>query len=69
MDKFGEARPLTVDDGYIYVTLARATANTVPGYPETYFIAGEPVLVLEPLPDRYRPYPPTYANLPLAGQP
>ena len=30
---------------------------------------GEPVLVLEPLPDGYTPYSPTLANLPLAGQP
>ena len=56
-------------DGHIYVTLAAATANTIPGYPETYFIGGEPVLVLEPLPDGYQPYMPTFANLPLAGQP
>jgi hypothetical protein len=70
MDKFGQVRPLTVEsDGHIHVTLARATANTIPGYPETYFIGGEPVLVVEPLPDSYTPFEPTYANLPLAGQP
>ncbi len=69
MDKFGVRRPLSVDDGYIYVTLAPATANTIPGYPETYFIGGEPLLVLEPLPDSYEPFRPTFANLPPAGQP
>ena len=70
MDKFGQVRPLEVKaDGHIYVTLPRATANTIPGYPETYFIGGEPVLVVEPLPDGYRPLVPTFANLPLAGQP
>ncbi len=70
MDKFGQVRSLEVQaDGHIYVTLAAATANTIPGYPETYFIGGEPVLVLEPLPDGYQPYMPTFANLPLAGQP
>jgi hypothetical protein len=69
MDRFGTRRPLTVEDGHIRVTLAPATANTIPGFPNAYFIGGEPILVLEPLPDRYAPLEPTYANLPLPGQP
>jgi hypothetical protein len=70
MDKFGATRPLTVaEDGHIHITLARATANTIPGYPDSYFIGGEPVLVLEPLTDGYEPIAPTVANLPLPGQP
>jgi hypothetical protein len=70
MDKFGAVRPLEVgSDGHIQVTLARATANTIPNSPETYFIGGEPVLVLEPLTEGYRPFRPTFANLPPAGQP
>ena len=69
MDKFGQTRPLSVaEDGYIHVTLAGATANTIPGYPNSYFIGGEPVLVLEPLSVGYEPYAPTLANLPLPGQ-
>jgi len=70
MDGLGNVEPLEIDDtGHIRVTLAPATANTVPGYPDTYFIGGDPALVLEPLPGDYAPYAPTYANLPLAGQP
>jgi hypothetical protein len=70
MDKFGTVRPLEVDgDGHIWVTLAGATANTVPGFPNAYFIGGEPVLVLEDLPAGYEPFVPTLANLPLPGQP
>ena len=69
MDKFGQTRPLSVaEDGYIHVTLAGATANTIPGYPNSYFIGGEPVLVLEPLSVGYEPFAPTLANLPLPGQ-
>ena len=70
MDRSGNVQPIDVAaDGYIHVTLAPATANTIPGYPETYFIGGEPALVLESLPSDYAPYPPTYANLPDPGQP
>jgi hypothetical protein len=70
MDRTGAVRPLEVgDDGHIQVTLAPATANTIPGYPEAYFIGGEPAIVLEALPDDYSPFAPTYANLPDPGQP
>jgi hypothetical protein len=70
MDRFGTRRPLNVDaDGLIRVTLPPATANTIPGFPNAYFIGGEPLLVLEPLTDKYTPLEPTYANLPLPGQP
>jgi hypothetical protein len=70
MDRLGNVQPLAVDDtGHIHVTLAPATANTIPGSPDAFFIGGDPVLVLEPLPDGYAPYSPTFANLPLAGQP
>jgi hypothetical protein len=69
MDRSGSVRPLDVgDDGHIQVTLGSATANTIPGYPEAYFIGGEPAIVLEPLPDDYSPFAPTYANLPDPGQ-
>jgi hypothetical protein len=65
LDKFGRTRSLDVSsDGHIVVTLVRATANTIPGAPEAYFIGGEPVLVVEPLPSGYTPYAPTFANLP-----
>jgi hypothetical protein len=70
MDRLGNVQPLAIDDtGHIRVTLAPATANTIPGSPDAYFIGGEPVLVLESLPDGYQPYAATLANLPLAGQP
>jgi len=69
MDGQGHVRPIDIDPtGHIRVTLAPATANTVEGYPDTYFIGGDPLLVLEPLPDAYAPYAPTYTNLPLAGE-
>jgi hypothetical protein len=68
--KFGQTRVLEVSsDGHILITLPRATANTIPGYPETYFIGGDPVLLVEPLPDGYEPLAPTLANMPPAGQP
>jgi hypothetical protein len=70
MDRFGQIQPAEVnDDSHIHVTLAGATANTVPGFPDAYFIGGEPVLVLEPLPGDYTPLAPTYSNLPPPGQP
>src|SRR5207302_10703554 len=70
MDRFGTRRPLSVDaDGHIRVTLAPATANTVLGFPDAYFIGGEPLIVLEPLPDAYRPLEPTWTNLPGPGEP
>jgi hypothetical protein len=70
MDRFGNVQPLEVDDdGHIHVTLAPATANTVPGFSDAYFIGGEPVLVLEPLPTSYEPFAPTFSNLPAPGQP
>ncbi len=69
LDKFGRTRGLGVAaDGHISITLPRATANTIPGYPETYFIGGEPLLVVESLPNGYAPYAPTFANLPLPTQ-
>lgn len=70
MDRFGAVRPLEVDaDSQIRLTLPPATANTIPGFPGAYFIGGEPLLVLEPLPDRYTPREPTWTNLPASGQP
>ena len=70
MDRLGQRRPLEIDQaGHIRVTLAPATANTIPGFADAYFIGGEPVLVLEPLPVGYRPLPPTFGNLPPIGQP
>jgi hypothetical protein len=69
MDRLGNVKPLDIDDtGHIRVTLGPATANTITGYPDTYYIGGDPLLVLEPLPDSYAPYAPTFANLPLPGQ-
>ena len=70
MDRFGAVSPLSVaDDGYIAVTLAPATANTVTGFPDAYFIGGEPSIVVEPLPDNYAPLAPTSWNFPAPGQP
>lgn len=70
MDRFGNVSPLDVDaDGHISVTLGQATANTIPGYPAAYFIGGEPLLIVEPLPSSYEPLAPTYASLPWPGQP
>ena len=57
------------DEGRMQVALAPATANTVPGFPDAYFIGGAPALVLEPLPSDYQPFAPTYANLPSPGLP
>jgi hypothetical protein len=69
MDKLGRTRPLAIDaEGVIRVGLPGATANTVPGYPDVYFIGGDPVLVLEPLPEDYQPYAPTDDNLPALGE-
>jgi hypothetical protein len=69
MDRFGATQPLTIDsDGHIQITLPPATANTVQGYPDAYFIGGEPQIIVEPLPDTYVPLPPTYSNLPPPGQ-
>jgi len=70
MDRFGAVSALDVGaDGSIRVSLAAATANTIEGFPDAYFIGGAPALVLEPLPDDYTPFAPTYANLPDPGQP
>jgi hypothetical protein len=65
MDRFGTMVPASVGaDGNIRLTLAPATANTVLGFPNAYFIGGEPQIVVDALPDSYTPYPPTYGNLP-----
>ena len=70
MDRFGAIQPLEVDaDDHIQVTLAPATANTIPDFPNVYFIGGEPQIIVEPLPDDYAPLPPTYSNLPAPGEP
>lgn len=70
MDRFGAITPTEVDQGgHISVTLAPATANTIPGFPDVYFIGGEPLLVLEPLPSGYEPLVPTWTSLPWPGQP
>jgi hypothetical protein len=69
MDRFGNIHPLEVaEDNHVHVTLQPASANTVPGFPDAYFIGGEAQMLLEPLPDDYTPFPPTYANLPEPGQ-
>jgi hypothetical protein len=70
MDRFGSVTALSIDsDGLIRLSLPAATANTIEGYPDAYFIGGAPVLVLEPLAEAYVPFAPTYANLPELGQP
>jgi hypothetical protein len=70
MDRFGAVQPLDIaDHGHIQVTLAPATANTVLGFPNAYFIGGAPAIVIETLPDKYTPLEPTYANLPAPGLP
>jgi hypothetical protein len=70
MDRFGTTQPMDVsEDGLFQLTLAPATANTIPGFPTAYFIGGETQLVIEPMPDGYEPLAPTYANLPMPGQP
>ena len=52
-------------DGLIRVPAFGATANTLPGRPDTFYIGGEPVLVLEPLPARYQPFAPMIPNVPV----
>lgn len=73
MDRFGAISALEVTDvsgeGHIQITLPAATANTIEGYPDAYFIGGEPAIVLEPLSDDYVPFEPTYANLPQPANP
>ena len=70
MGRFGGLRPLDVDaDDHIRVTLAPATANTIPSFPTASFIGGEPLLVLEPLTDSCAPLEPTDARLPPPAQP
>lgn len=65
MDKFGNVRAVdSQPDGFIHVWLPNATANTLPGFPNAYFIGGEPVMVLERLPDGYQPFEPTWPKLP-----
>jgi hypothetical protein len=60
MDKLGRLWPLAIDeDGWLRVAARGATANTLPGFPDGYFIGGEPVIVVEPLPPSYQPYAPT----------
>ena len=65
MDKFGATRPLEVDEGgLVDLALEPATANTIPGYPDAYFVGGTPVFVVEPMPADYQPYQVTSWNLP-----
>jgi hypothetical protein len=69
MDRFGALQPIAVrGDGMLELTLAPATANTIPGYPDAYFIGGQPTIVVEPLPDTYVPFAPTYENMPPPGE-
>lgn len=70
MDKLGTVRSVEVQpDGFIHVWLPNATANTLPGFPNAYFIGGNPAIVVEALPDGYQPFDPTLANLPGATSP
>jgi hypothetical protein len=70
MDRFGQRQPVHLDaEGNVPLTLAPATANTVLGFPNAYFIGGEPRIIVDPLPDGYQPVPATYANLPAPGAP
>jgi hypothetical protein len=65
MDKFGATRPLEVrEGGLVDLVLEPATANTIPGYPDAYFVGGNPVFVVEPMPAEYQPYQVTTWNLP-----
>lgn len=65
IDKFGRTRAsLTASpDGSAALTLPPATANTLPGFPNDYFVGGDPMLIAEPLPDSYQPLP-VSASLP-----
>jgi len=68
MTRFGATSPLTIaPDNTIQLTLAPSTANTIEGYPNAYFIGGEPQIVVEPLPNDDAPLEPTYENLPAPG--
>lgn len=60
IDKFGRRRPLEpAAEGAIPVTLPPATANTLTGFPDAFFIGGDPVMLVEPLPGAYTPFDPT----------
>jgi len=68
MSRFGATTRIdTSTDNTISLTLAPATANTIEGYPDAYFIGGEPQIVVEPLPNDDAPLEPTYENLPAPG--
>lgn len=60
MDKSGQRSMLSIDAArQIRLTARGATANTLPGYPDGYFIGGEPIVLIEPLSEGYRPFAPT----------
>ena len=65
LDKLG--RPLGApppgSDNRVVLVLRPATANTLPGFPEAFFIGGDPLLVVEPLTTDYAPLEPS-AGLP-----
>lgn len=65
VDKFGREidRLLPGPSGTVTVPLGPATANTLPGYPGSYFIGGDPLLLVEELPADYQPFP-SAPNLP-----
>jgi hypothetical protein len=56
-------RPRPPHDNRAALALSPATANTLPGFPEAFFIGGDPLLLVEPLPDEYVPLEPS-ASLP-----
>jgi hypothetical protein len=49
VDKYGAERSITPDGGAYRLTLAPATANTVPDDPSRYLIGGDPILIVETL--------------------
>jgi hypothetical protein len=65
LDKLGRTLgSLTLGlDNRAALALSPATANTLPGFPEAFFIGGDPLLLVEPLPDDYVPLEPS-ASLP-----
>ena len=47
VDKYGVATPIAPSDGAYRLTLEPATHNTLNGDPTTYYIGGDPVLIVE----------------------
>ncbi len=47
VDKLGDARQIAAIDGKYPLNLPPATANTIPGAPNQYFVGGSPLLLIE----------------------